>query len=276
MPFFLRSRRLRAFFAGLAMSVAGGCAGWGAPGYPPGAYVPPPVLLNNPALVPVMDRDLVWEQVVDVVDDYFKIEHEERVRLVGDILTEGHLETYPCTGSTFFEPWKGDTVNRYERLESTLQSIRRRAAVRVIPAEGGFSIDVAVFKELEDVLRPDTGSVSKAHSLRNDNSMRRKSASVGGEPITVGWIPLGRDTALEQQILAQIQARLGGCALTAVAPATQPYYLPPPAGAPGTFGPETIPTPATPGGAIPPGATGPDIVPPAVLAPATGQPGTSP
>ena len=57
-----------------------------------------------------MDRDLVWDQVVDVVDDYFRMQHEERVRLVGDLLTEGRLDTYPRSGSTIFEPWNRDSV----------------------------------------------------------------------------------------------------------------------------------------------------------------------
>ena len=95
----------------------------------------------------------MWDQIVDVVDDYFKIEKEERVRLVGDLLTEGRLDTYPRGGSTIFEPWGNDSANAYEKLESTLQSIRRIAQVRVIPAQAGFQVEVIVYKELEDVPR---------------------------------------------------------------------------------------------------------------------------
>mgnify|MGYP000975489035 CR=1 FL=1 len=99
---------------------------------PPEAFLPPAsAVTNNRILVPVVDQDQVWEQVVDVVDDYFKIEHEERIRLVGDILTEGRLETFPRSGSTLLEPWNKDSVTAYEQLESTLQSTRRRASVRV-------------------------------------------------------------------------------------------------------------------------------------------------
>lgn len=52
------------------------------------------------------------------------------MKSIGDILTEGTLTTYPRTGSTIFEPWNTDSVNPYERLESTLQSIRRKSIVR--------------------------------------------------------------------------------------------------------------------------------------------------
>jgi len=191
-----------------------GCHAWHPASYAPPQFsfvpLPPPA---NPALVTSPDRDFVWDQVVDVVDDYFRVQHEERVKLIGDQLTEGRLETYPRSGSTIFEPWNHDSVGPYERWEATLQSIRRRAIVRVMPAtEGGFFVEVQVFKELEDVPRPETGTVSLTNSqaLRNDDALQRVTNPVGGQQPTLGWIPQGRDAALEQVILAHIQARLGG------------------------------------------------------------------
>ena len=164
----------------------------------------------NSVLIPVLDQEVVWEQIVDVIDDYFKVQREERVRLIENILTEGRIDTYPRTGSTIFEPWNFDSTTPYERWESTLQSIRRQATVRVIPTEGGYQVETTVIKELEDVDRPESVSLS-AGNLRNDNSVRRyvspaRESSSG----TVGWIPLGRDYALEQEILMQIRGRFPG------------------------------------------------------------------
>lgn len=190
-----------------------GCHAWHPAIYAPPQFsfvpLPPPA---NPALVTSMDRDFVWDQVVDVVDDYFRVQHEERVKLIGDQLTEGRLETYPRGGSTIFEPWNQDAVTPYERWEGTLQSIRRRAIVRVMPADGGYFVEVQVFKDLEDVRRPETGSISLMNSqaLRNDDALQRVTNPVGGQQATLGWIPQGRDTALEQVMLAHIQARFGG------------------------------------------------------------------
>jgi hypothetical protein len=200
-------------FVALAVLMLAGCRAW-----TPASYVPPEVAFGpapqmpNPVQITNVDRDYVWDQVVDVVDDYFRVYKEERVRLVGDLLTEGLLTTYPRGGSTIFEPWNKDSVNSYERLESTLQSIRRIAQVRVIPNEAGFLVDVQVSKELEDVPSPETGAVSLANpqALRNDNSLQRVTNPVGGAQPTIGWIGLGRDTALEQVILAHIQERLSG------------------------------------------------------------------
>jgi hypothetical protein len=183
----------------LVASSAGGCA-----------TTPPAVPLDfsNPTVVAVGDQELVWNVTVDVIDDYFPIEREDRVRLVGDVLIEGRIDTHPVSGSTLFEPWRHDSADAYERLESTLQSIRRRAVVRVIPEQRGFLVDVAVFKELEDVRRPERATAGAA-TFRNDASLERFTEPVGGQAPTYGWIPRGRDIALEQEIIAELQARLG-------------------------------------------------------------------
>lgn len=192
-----------------------GCNAWQPATYTPPVFGFAPEYVapqTSQLMVQNMDRDLVWDQVVDVVDDYFRIQHEERVRLVGDLLTEGWLDTYPRGASTIFEPWNQDSVTSYDRWLATLQSMRRMAKVYVLPVEGGFTVDVQVYKELEDVPRPESGAISLANSqtLRNDDALIRLTNPVGGQEPTRGWIGMGRDTALEQVILGGIQARTGG------------------------------------------------------------------
>lgn len=172
-----------------------------------GGCLAPPPPCQNPSIMPPLNEDFVWDQVVDVVDDYFTIDNETRVKRVGDILTEGRLETFPEVGSTVFEPWRHDSADGYEKVESTLQSIRRRAQVRVIPAEEGYLVDVIVYKELEDVPRPEHATAGAA-AFRNDSAPRGFDEPVGGQQYSLGWIPQGRDGALEQRILTDIRARL--------------------------------------------------------------------
>ncbi len=177
---------------------------------PPAAAGGQPLVLlhDNPTLLPIADHQCAWETVVDVIDDYFEIEREEPVRLIGEELTGGWLETYPQPAATIFEPWRGDSVGRAERIENTLQSMRRRAVVRVEPTQGGFLVDVAVFKELEDVVRPEHATAGAA-TFRYDNTLTRVVNPVGEQEINRGWIPQGRDTALEQRILGHLQSRSG-------------------------------------------------------------------
>ena len=89
-----------------------------------------------------------------------------------------------------------------------MQSIRRRAVVRVIPAEGGFWIDLAVFKELENMRQPEQSTVGPG-TFRYDQSLTRVVNPPKIVDPSLGWIPQGRDTALEQRILGQLQYRLG-------------------------------------------------------------------
>jgi hypothetical protein len=170
----------------------------------PGAVV----LRQNPVMIPATHPDFLWDQLVDVVDDYFTIQREQRVQNIGGIISEGRLDTLPVTGATLLEPWRWDSPSGYDRLESTLQTIRRFAVVRAIPDEHGFLVDVAVYKELEDLQQGQQASAG-ASTFRTDTSLERFVDPIGAAPITAGWIPLGRDTLLEQEILAQIQARMG-------------------------------------------------------------------
>ena len=158
--------------------------------------------------VPVANRDWTWEQIVDTVDDYFRIERERQVQLVGDVLTEGRIDVFPEISATIIEPHRRDSVGRFNRWESTFQTIRRRATVRVIPDATGYLVDVTVEKDLEDLPRPEF-STAGAASFRNDSSLPSTPADTVSRTQLAGrWILIGRDPALEQQMLADIQSRL--------------------------------------------------------------------
>ena len=146
---------LLALLAPFALS---GCVGepiWSGP------EMPQAVAYDNPILVPSPDAQYVFATVADVVGDYFKIDHEEPVRLLGAMLTEGRIDTFPKVGATIFEPWDHDSADNYERVESTLQSIRRIARVRVVPSREGFWVEVVVFKELENLLQPEYATAGR-------------------------------------------------------------------------------------------------------------------
>ena len=231
---------------------------------PAGAVVPTvPTATPNTAVIPPLDAEFIWKHLVDVTDDYFKIHAEQRVVFANGVPTEGRIETFPQTGATLFEPWRGDSVGFDERLEATLQSIRRIGTVRLAPDPAGWRIEVVVLKELEVLGRPMRATAGGA-SFRNDDSLYRYGTplptlgqQVGDQPRpvatptpTIGWTPLGRDPLLERRILEKTVARLGVAPL----PAAEPYYQPPAAGGPpaGPSGPVYgAPIPAE---QLPPGA----------------------
>lgn len=193
----------------IIVSIAGtvGCGlnrGWSPPYGSPHAE-----LAQNPMYVPLSDREVLWNELVDTIDNYFRIQREERVRLVGGVLTEGTIETFPLPGATALEPWRQDSTRGFEGAYATLQSIRRRAVAHVRPqSDGGYRVEVAVYKELEDLSQPEHSTVS-LESLRHDSTLKRPKKKLYGGPTTLGWIPVGRDTALEQRILTELRQRLG-------------------------------------------------------------------
>jgi hypothetical protein len=182
---------------------------------------PAPVVYANPMLINIPDHKVVWDGIHDVVSQYFPIEHEEPVRnvggtfiggrMVGGTFIDGRLDTFHIPGATMLEPWRHDSADSYQRLESTLQSIRRYAVVKVVvhPTENGgygFWVDVAVYKELENVRRPEHATAGSA-TFRNDVSPSRSVTPDLSAGPNQNWIPQGRDTAAEQRILGQILDR---------------------------------------------------------------------
>lgn len=166
--------------------------------------------IPNPIAVPVVDDIFAWDQIADVVSDYFTIAREQPARR-GAEFSEGVIETAPQGGATWLEPHRKDSVGAFNRWESTFQSIRRIGLVRVLPDANGYLVEVIVEKELENVRRPQRASAAVA-SFQNDQSLpsRRARDDAGRVLPAVQWIRIGRDTALEQRMLAEIHARLCG------------------------------------------------------------------
>ena len=164
--------------------------------------------VSNPLVVPVSDIEFSWQQIVDMVDDYFEIKSEQQVREIGGVLMEGRIVTRPRTGATCIEFLRKDSTPGYERLHSTLQSIRRTADVRVIPVSGGFEVRLEVLKELEDVSSPENSTVASTVRRHDGSLVAFDTLNRGFGPVTLGWIPIGRDESLEQEMLRNLYARM--------------------------------------------------------------------
>jgi len=201
-------RRLAlAWTVAMLFAAATGCRFWNRPLFTPVATINQQEALPNPLLIPLSDRELIWNQLVDEVDDYFQIDREQRVQEVGGVLMEGRIETFPRTGSTILEPWRRDSTPGFEKLHATLQSVRRQATIRVIPQANGYLVDVIVRKELEDVDHPERATVG-TNTARHDGSLVRSERHRDEGPATLGWITIGRDVSLEQQMLFELRGRL--------------------------------------------------------------------
>jgi hypothetical protein len=144
--------------------------------------------------------EAVWEQAVQAVHDFgFEIRRENRF--------DGLIETEYQVGSGVLEPWKRDAIGLENRLEGSLQSIRRQAFVHVTPADGGYLVGVEVFKELEDLPGLAANSPGGA-TFQEATPLQRDLNLVVGQTAPSGWIPQGRDLAAEQAMLQRLHAVL--------------------------------------------------------------------
>jgi hypothetical protein len=159
----------------------------------------PAITVENPVWLPPGPDAYgrVFEKVIDIVDDYFEIAYSNRY--------DGRIETFPRISPGFEQFFKPGTPDSYQRLESTLQTIRHRGAVLIQPAQdGGFFVQVTIFKELEDLPRPVRSTAGSA-AFRSDTTVERQFEVIDPGFFEANWIPQGRNTEFEQLILQRLK-----------------------------------------------------------------------
>jgi hypothetical protein len=76
------------------------------------------------------------------------------------------------------------------------------------PTQGGYWVEVTVLKELEDA-KPEH-AMAGAATFRYDSTLTGiVNPITSEETATQGWIARGRDTVLEQRIIAHLSTRCG-------------------------------------------------------------------
>jgi hypothetical protein len=164
----------------------------------PAAGVENPVLVSPGVPTAVSYRE-VFEKCIDVLDDYFEILSANPY--------DGRIVTKPRIAPGYEQPWKGGNPDPRERLLATLQTIRQAAVITIRTGErGGYLVEVVVERELEDIPKPTRQSVGAV--FQEAPTVNRNLEVVGAAtvtPFTQSWVPLGRDYAVEQQLLQRIR-----------------------------------------------------------------------
>ncbi|WP_240928241.1 hypothetical protein [Thalassoroseus pseudoceratinae] len=152
---------------------------------------------NAPLYVATTNQDYLWERTVDVLHEYpFEVERESRL--------DGIIETRYKIGSGIQEPWHRESIGLENRLESTFQSVRRKVVVHITPVDGGYTIAVEAYKELEDVVGLAANSAGGA-TFQDHTPLQRDLNAVVGQTAPSGWILQGRDVLLERDIQRRLQ-----------------------------------------------------------------------
>jgi len=193
-------RRLyRAAWAAALTAIVSGCASGPMMENPVFVRPDPDCTVENPVYIPLGPPAYgsVFEKVLDVVSNYFEISYANRY--------DGRIETFPAIAPGLEQLWKPGSPDAYERLLASVQSMRYRASVLIQPADdGGFFVQVTVFRELEDVPQP-TQQTSGAAAFRSANTVERQFEVIDIAVQDSNWIPLGRESHLEQMILQQLK-----------------------------------------------------------------------
>ncbi|MDR0522252.1 MAG: hypothetical protein LBH00_10430 [Planctomycetaceae bacterium] len=162
--------------------------------------------LENPIFVENHHHEFLWSVLTDVIDSHFEIAREMPIRLYGNVLTEGYLETKPKIGASLGELWHADSVGFAERFDCTLQTIRRRVEIRAVPETGGYSIEVKVFKDMEDKRHPLKSSAGTEQLRFRENTEGTADRNRTDEKTR--WYTVERDAAMENRLLQEIAYRL--------------------------------------------------------------------
>lgn len=111
-----------------------------------GNYTEPPVAIEPAGPPALRNFDAVWRGSLDVLRAYrFRIDRQDR--------RVGIITTRPMLARHWFEFWRRDAISTYDFLEGTIQTVMRRAQVRIIPRPGRPDEYEAVV--VVDVIRPD-------------------------------------------------------------------------------------------------------------------------
>ena len=159
---------------------------------------------ENPVYIPQhpMAYARVFETIEDVLSDYFVIVYANRF--------DGRIVTQPSIAPGIEQPWKPGSPDFYQRLLAFTQTIRHRAIVEITTAkEEGFFVSIKVLKELEDIPSPTRATAGEA-TLRLVPTVQRQFEVVYPQFYDSNWIPIGRDTKLEQVLLDRI-SRMDVC-----------------------------------------------------------------
>ena len=157
--------------------------------------------VENPVFIPLGTSGEAYrkviEKVIDILDDYYDIAEVNAFA--------GLIRTHPRISPGLEQLFKPGSPDFDQRLLATLQSIRHYAVVKIDGArDGGFWVDVRVFNELENVERP-LRATAGAAAFRSDPTVDRQYEVIEEMPLSGGWIPIGEDVPMEQEILARIK-----------------------------------------------------------------------
>lgn len=128
-------------------------------------------------------------------------------------LANGFIKTRPLSGKQMFEFWRSDNAGSFNSAEANIQSIQRSVIINIMESENRLCIDCDVSVQRLSIPEQEIwgmGHMAGAltHSSESLQRLRLRLKTKQKEDMTVAWIDLGSDGALESVILEQIEKKI--------------------------------------------------------------------
>ena len=166
-------------------------------------------LSQQVVLVDDAQFDALWESCQEVLRRHrFRLDRVDR--------RSGTITTFPETSQSLIEFWRHDVDTSYDRFESTLRTVRRRAVVQVDRDEpaGSGQVTVSVFRET--FATPERQFNNSAATLQIFGATL---PGVAGEQMLSQaddyWIADGRDANMESRLAERMLRRAGSTLISA-------------------------------------------------------------
>jgi hypothetical protein len=193
----------RGVLSAVAMLGVGGCVSGPMLENPAVVHMDRPIASGcNPGFVPGAQSQEAYKRLftrcLDVVSEYFEIDAANTSRYGGTI------RCLPRIAPGIEQPWKPGSPDLYQRMLAFCQTYRHRCLIDITTGQqGGYFVDVKVYKELEDLATPSRATAGEA-TYRLVPTLERQFSVVEPALFEPTWIPKGRDTAIEQAILERV------------------------------------------------------------------------
>jgi hypothetical protein len=162
--------------------------------------------LDQPAVASVENFQFqpLWDACEKTARSYLYELDREDYRL-------GLITTKPMVSKQLFEVWRKDAGTAREVLQDAAQTIRRTVRFEIERTDDGtFVMTPKVLMERESILeRRITSSVQYRTAFAGPPAPSREAVEAETEVLPViYWTPIGRDTAMETKIAAEVRHRI--------------------------------------------------------------------
>jgi len=159
----------------------------------------PQMMQAQPVCIEAISRDKLMQVVEKTLFSMrFEIEKYDA--------ENGVIRTRPLRGGQFFELWRSDNAGGFNAAESNLQSVQRTAELTFQPQQTGVCMQCQVTAQRLSLPEEPIRGYYSSSALYTASSQSKQQLDVDEDRLEkMRWVDLGRDAALEQEMLKRIQ-----------------------------------------------------------------------